>query len=154
MHPKRNPTETASKSTSVKGVVLGWLMLISHDMEFLLCKGYKLDFTTWQRAKSLVELEKRLSTIKGNILQHTRVYNVHASYYFHVQAALSSTNNQLSFWPSTSTLRVRPVGRWVDQHLWLVNLPPPPPNVHPPKNSRPYDQSLWKPLVLFPRGVR
>ena len=152
MHPKRNPTETTSKSTSFKGVVLRWLMLISDAMEFLLCKGYKLDFTTWQRVKSLAKMEKPVFYDKGNILQYTRVYNVHASYYFHVQAALSSTNNQLSFWPSTSTLRVRPVGRWVDQHLWLVNLSPP--NVHPSKNSLPYDQSLWKPLVLFPRGVR
>lgn len=104
----------------------------------------------WQRVKSLAKLEKLVFHDKGKSeisdLQYTRIYDVHASYYFHVQAALSSTNNQLSFRPSTSTLRVRPVCRWVDQHL--------PPNVHPPKNSRPYDQSLWKPLVLFRRGVR
>ena len=102
----------------------------------------------WQRVKSLAKLEKLVLHDKGKSeisdLQYTRVYDVHASYYFHVQAALSSTNNQLSFRPSTSTLRVRPVCRWVDQHL--------PPNVHPSKNSRPYDQSLWKPLVLFQNG--
>ena len=127
-------------------------MFISDAMEFLLCKGYKLDFTIWQRVKSLAKLEKlvfdykRIPEISYNIRAYI-MYMLHTTSMFKLPSHQPTISWAFDQVPQRCVFG-RLVGGLINIYGWSTY--PPPPNVHPSKNSRPYDQSLWKPLVLFP----
>ena len=70
------------------------------------------------------------------------------------ESSQQCTLDGLAFSCFGSTWRIIPatVSGWCAPSM-MTGEPGPPPNITPPRNSRPYDQGLWKPLVSLNKAL-